>query len=292
MYTASADARSGGERQHDDPRDGRAAIAPKLASLPANDTNTTMTAEVGVGSDVTVAPGAVRLLVVDDDVAICRQVASGLATAGFQVVTANDAAGAIAQADLTPPDVAIIDLGMPTTGGIEVIRHIKQQHGTAVHVIVLTGHDDERSRAEAFDAGTDDYVVKPIGLSEIKRRDLGRASQPARARPGPAREGSRRAPARVRPGGDRAARPRSQQRPRGLAAQPVVPDRSIQGDRIRPRRSRRRCARCAACPVSSRTSSTSRGSRTPRSSRTVSARACARAAERCSTSTRRRSRAA
>ena len=129
-----------------------------------------MTAEVGVVSEATVLPGSVRLLVVDDDVAICRQVASGLATAGFQVVTATDAAGAIAQADLTPPDVAIIDLGMPTTGGTAVIRHIKQQHGTAVHIIVLTGHDDERSRAEAFDAGTDDYVVKPIGLSEIKRR--------------------------------------------------------------------------------------------------------------------------
>ena len=121
-------------------------------------------------SEQVVLPGAVRLLVVDDDVAICRQVASGLAQAGFQVVTATDAAGAIAQTNETPPDVAIIDLGMPTTGGTEVIRHIKQQLGPAVHVIVLTGHDDERSRAEAFDAGTDDYVLKPIGLAEIKRR--------------------------------------------------------------------------------------------------------------------------
>lgn len=129
-----------------------------------------MSTEVGVVSAETMLPGAVRLLVVDDDVAICRQVAAGLAQAGFQVVTASDATGAIAQADLTPPDIAIIDLGMPTTGGTEVIRHLKQQHGAAVHVIVLTGHDDERSRAEAFDAGTDDYVLKPIGLSELKRR--------------------------------------------------------------------------------------------------------------------------
>lgn len=129
-----------------------------------------MTSEIGVTSDTTVLPGAVRLLVVDDDVAICRQVAAGLAQAGFQVVTATDAAGAIAQTNETPPDIAIIDLGMPTTGGTEVIRHMKQQLGTAVHVIVLTGHDDERSRSEAFDAGTDDYIVKPIGLAELKRR--------------------------------------------------------------------------------------------------------------------------
>ena len=121
-------------------------------------------------SETAVLPGAVRLLVVDDDVAICRQMATGLAQAGFQVVTAHDGEGAITQAELTPPDVAIVDLGMPTgIGGLDVIRHLKKHHA-AVHVIVLTGADDERSRAEAFDAGTDDYVLKPIGVPEIRRR--------------------------------------------------------------------------------------------------------------------------
>jgi signal transduction histidine kinase len=139
-----------------------------------------MTTDVGIVSAEAMLPGAVRLLVVDDDVAICRQVAAGLAQAGFQVVTASDAASAIAQADLTPPDIAIIDLGMPVAGGTEVIRHIKQAHEQSVHIIVLTGHDDERSRAEAFDAGTDDYVVKPIGLAELKRR-VGAALRAQRA---------------------------------------------------------------------------------------------------------------
>ena len=129
-----------------------------------------MTGDGGLASETSVLPGAVRLLVVDDDAHICRQMASGLAQAGFQVVTANDALGAIAQAEETPPDVAIVDLGMPDVGGVDVIRHLKQLHGTAVHVIVLTGHDDERSRGEAFEAGTDDYIVKPIGLAEIRRR--------------------------------------------------------------------------------------------------------------------------
>src|SRR5207249_1770734 len=119
-----------------------------------------MSSDVGVMSEQAVLPGAVRLLVVDDDISICRQVASGLANAGFQVVTANDAESAIAQSVQTPPDVAIVDLEMPRMGGIEVIRHLKQAHTTTVHVIVLTGHDDERSRTDAFDAGTDDYVLK------------------------------------------------------------------------------------------------------------------------------------
>jgi two-component system, sensor histidine kinase and response regulator len=129
-----------------------------------------MSSEIGVVSENTVLPGAVRVLVVDDDEAICRQLASGLATAGFQVVTAHDANGAMAQAAVTPPDVAIVDLGMPGVGGFDVIRYLKEQHHAAVHVIVLTGQDDERSRSDAFDAGTDDYIVKPIGMSEIRRR--------------------------------------------------------------------------------------------------------------------------
>jgi DNA-binding response OmpR family regulator len=123
-----------------------------------------------VVSEGSVLPGAVRLLVVDDDVAICRQLANGLANAGFQVVTAHDAVGALAQATQTPPDVAIVDLGMPGVSGFDVIRQLKQTHGAAVHVIVLTGQDDEASRTEAFDAGTDDYVLKPIGVAEIRRR--------------------------------------------------------------------------------------------------------------------------
>ncbi len=129
-----------------------------------------MSSEIGVVSDSAVLPGGVRLLVVDDDAAICRQLASGLASAGFQVVTANDAEGAMRQASQTPPDVAIVDLGMPGVSGFDVIRHLKQLHGAAVHVIVLTGQDDERSRTDAFDAGTDDYVLKPIGIAEIRRR--------------------------------------------------------------------------------------------------------------------------
>jgi signal transduction histidine kinase len=126
--------------------------------------------QVGVVSETTVLPAGVRVLVVDDDVAICRQLASGLAHVGFHVVTALDVVGAIAQASETPPDVAVVDLNMPGAGGQELIRHLKQQLAAAVHVIVLTGDDDEHSRAQAFDAGTDDYVIKPIGMAELRRR--------------------------------------------------------------------------------------------------------------------------
>lgn len=119
------------------------------------------------------------MLVVDDDEVLCRQMASGLAAAGYQVLTAHDGEEAIRQAEATTPDVAICDLEMPT-GGLAVIKRLKELSGAAVHVIVMTGHDDEAHRRDAFDAGTDDYVVKPTGLIEVKRR-LSAATRKQRA---------------------------------------------------------------------------------------------------------------
>jgi signal transduction histidine kinase len=119
-------------------------------------------------------PGGVRVMVVDDDPIVLRQTAAGLERAGFQVVTADDGALAILQASATPPDLAVVDLEMPTSG-FDVVRHLKLLHGAAVHVIVLTGHDDEATRTRAYDAGTDDFVVKPAPLSELRRRLLAAA---------------------------------------------------------------------------------------------------------------------
>jgi signal transduction histidine kinase len=136
-----------------------------------------MSVDQGGGGETT--PSGVRVLVADDDALICRQLAGGLAAAGYHVVTANDGEQAIAQARQTPPDVAIVDLEMPM-GGLAVIRTLKEIAGPAVHVMVMTGHDDEAHRKDAFDAGTDDFVVKPTGLSEIKRR-LGAATRTQRA---------------------------------------------------------------------------------------------------------------
>lgn len=128
-----------------------------------------MSLEAG-GTEPTVQPSAVRVLVVDDDVVMCRQMAHGLSHTGYQVLTANDAETALALADAQTPDVAVVDSEFPDVGGLAVIRQIKQLYGTALHVMVLTGHDEEDRRHGAFEAGADDYVVKPIPMSELRRR--------------------------------------------------------------------------------------------------------------------------
>jgi signal transduction histidine kinase len=116
----------------------------------------------------------VRVLVVDDDPRVRKSTAAMLARIGFHVVTADDGAPAIAQSETTPPDLAIVDLNMPTNG-LEVVRRLKQLHGAAVYVAVLSGQDDDETRANCFDAGADDVLVKPTSLPELRRRMIAAA---------------------------------------------------------------------------------------------------------------------
>lgn len=119
-------------------------------------------------------PQGVRVLVVDDDPRVRKTTATMLSRAGFHVVTADDGAPAIAQAETTPPDLALVDLNMPTSG-LEVVRCLKRLHGAAVYVAVLSGQDDDATRTSAFDAGADDVLVKPANLAELRRRMIAAA---------------------------------------------------------------------------------------------------------------------
>ena len=116
----------------------------------------------------TIPPG-VRVLVADDDPRIRRAVVSSLVRQGFEVREAEDGAPAIALGERIPFDLAVIDLGMPTSG-LHVVRRLKELYGQAIHIEILSGMDDPASRIEAFDAGADGYMVKPISIHELRRR--------------------------------------------------------------------------------------------------------------------------
>lgn len=114
-------------------------------------------------------PAGVRVLVADDDPRIVRAIASTLTRIGFDVRVANDGAPAMVMAEQSPPDLAIIDLGMPTSGN-EVVRRLKELFGPAIHVQILSGTDEEEARLAAFDAGADGFLTKPISMKELQRR--------------------------------------------------------------------------------------------------------------------------
>lgn len=109
-----------------------------------------------------------RVLVIDDDDAIRRTIASSLARWGFDVATANDGAPALRIAEVATPDLVVVDYHMPT-GGLSVVRALKQRHGSAIYVAVLTGEDDPSTREICRDAGADAVLAKPISPSELRR---------------------------------------------------------------------------------------------------------------------------
>jgi two-component system, OmpR family, KDP operon response regulator KdpE len=111
---------------------------------------------------------AYTVLVVDDEPPIRRFLRTSLTAAGHRVVTAEDAAGALAGVAGEKPDVIILDLGLPDKSGLDVIAEIRQR--SPVPIIVLSARDDERSKVEALDLGADDYISKPFGMAELTAR--------------------------------------------------------------------------------------------------------------------------
>ena len=108
------------------------------------------------------------VLVIDDEPPIRRLLRTTLTAAGYRVAEAEDAAGALHALGAHPPDLVILDLGLPDRGGIELIGEIRK--GSLVPIVVLSARHDERSMVEALDLGADDYVAKPFGMAELMAR--------------------------------------------------------------------------------------------------------------------------
>jgi two-component system KDP operon response regulator KdpE len=111
---------------------------------------------------------AYTVLVVDDEPPILRFLRTSLAAVGHRVVTAENAADALALLVAEKPDVVILDLGLPDCSGFDVIAEIRKQ--SSVPIIVLSARSDERSKVQALDLGADDYIGKPFGIAELMAR--------------------------------------------------------------------------------------------------------------------------
>ncbi|HEY1488935.1 MAG TPA: response regulator [Micromonosporaceae bacterium] len=109
-----------------------------------------------------------RILVVDDDPQLLRAMRINLTARGYDVVLAADGASALAAATKQPPDLVIVDLGLPDMDGVEVIEGIRGWLN--VGVIVLSARHLEQAKVRALDAGADDYVTKPFGMDELLAR--------------------------------------------------------------------------------------------------------------------------
>jgi two-component system KDP operon response regulator KdpE len=109
-----------------------------------------------------------RVLVVDDEPQILRALRINLRVRDYDVHVASTGTEALEIAGRYPPDLVILDLGLPDLDGVEVIQGLRGW--TNAPIIVLSGRADSTDKVEALDAGADDYITKPFGVEELMAR--------------------------------------------------------------------------------------------------------------------------
>ena len=122
-----------------------------------------------------------RVLIVEDDASLNRQLVSALKEAGYVVESALDGEQGLFQGETFEFDAVVLDLGLPGLGGIEILRKWRAQNRT-FPVLVLTARDTWWDKVSVIDAGADDYLAKPFHMPELLarlraliRRSAGRA---------------------------------------------------------------------------------------------------------------------
>jgi two-component system OmpR family response regulator len=111
----------------------------------------------------------VRLLVVEDDKDLNRQIVTALENAGYAVDKAFDGEEGLYLGETEPYDAVILDLGLPKVDGVAVLQGWRRA-GKTMPVLILTARDRWSDKVGGFDAGADDYVVKPFHVEELLAR--------------------------------------------------------------------------------------------------------------------------
>ena len=114
------------------------------------------------------SPAKSAALVIDDELQIRRLLRVCLESKGYRVSEAATGQEGITQAAQYPPDVIILDLGLPDMDGVTVLKRLREW--TKVPVVVLSVRDREEDKIAALDNGADDYVTKPFGTGELLAR--------------------------------------------------------------------------------------------------------------------------
>nr|WP_271189858.1 response regulator transcription factor [Dactylosporangium matsuzakiense] len=108
------------------------------------------------------------VLIIDDDEPLLRALRLNFAARGYRVSTAGTGAAGLAAAADHPPDLVVVDLGLPDLDGLDVVAGIRGY--SSVPIIVLSARHTGPTKVAALDAGADDYVTKPFGMDELLAR--------------------------------------------------------------------------------------------------------------------------
>jgi DNA-binding response OmpR family regulator len=108
------------------------------------------------------------ILLVEDERAITEPLAEALEREGFTPTVAGTAAEAMEKATGSPPDLVLLDIGLPDGSGLDVCRELRRQND--VPIIMLTARGAESDRVAGLELGADDYIVKPFSAREVMAR--------------------------------------------------------------------------------------------------------------------------
>ena len=111
---------------------------------------------------------SLRVLVVEDDRELRALMQSCLSVEGFEVQTAVSLSEAQALLDHAPPDVMVLDLGLPDGDGVDLVLQVRKQ--SSLPILVVSARHQEAQKIRLLDAGADDYLTKPFGVAELLAR--------------------------------------------------------------------------------------------------------------------------
>ena len=110
-----------------------------------------------------------RALIVEDDNTLRTQIEEALRTEGYVIDASDNGTEGSYLATTMPLDIAIIDLGLPGTDGLQIIKTLRKKN-CAYPVLILTARDTWQDKVEGLEAGADDYLVKPFHMQELQAR--------------------------------------------------------------------------------------------------------------------------
>lgn len=107
-----------------------------------------------------------RILIVEDHIGMADQLATGLASHGYNANVVDNGEDGLFEAQEIDYTLAVIDLGLPGMSGLDIIKRLRQA-GNKIPIIVLTARSDVESIVQAMEAGADDYLKKPVYIEEL-----------------------------------------------------------------------------------------------------------------------------
>jgi len=110
-----------------------------------------------------------RILVIEDDPRLARQITRELERSNHEATARNDGAEGLDAALAEPPDLVVLDLNLPGMDGLSVLARLREAHSTA-RILILTARDGVTDRVKGLKAGADDYLGKPFSMNELIAR--------------------------------------------------------------------------------------------------------------------------